>query len=127
MKDFHIRKLLSRFCISPHKEKKNYKDYFREKILAYRYERNGHQPGFRKKYQRDCIGDCFLMSLRKTPQVWIYHRWPHIYPYYLEFRHTFKSFGTCCMLCAAVLFWTPCFICFELCHCIICCCCCSDC
>ncbi|CAG9795294.1 unnamed protein product [Diatraea saccharalis] len=107
-------------------QKKNCIVYCKKILQSYRCEHCG-QSSVRKKYDRDSNGDCFLMSLRKTPQVWIYHRWPHFYPYYLDFRHTLKSFGTCCMFCAAFLFWIPCLICFELCQCLICCCCCSDC
>lgn len=79
----------------------------------------------RNRNRNDGAGDCYLMSLRQTPQVWIHHRWPRLYPHYLDARHQWKNFSYCMMLCAGIILWTPCIICLELCKC-FCCTCCSD-
>ncbi|CAH2105419.1 unnamed protein product [Euphydryas editha] len=68
-------------------------------------------------------GDCYLMSLRKTPQLWIYHRWPKFYPHYLDARTQWKRCGFLSMFLFGFLFWIPCFLCLEICKCLFCICC----
>lgn len=68
-------------------------------------------------------GDCYLMSLRKTPQAWIYHRWPKMYSPYYELRSQCKNCHFMCMFLLGFLFWIPCFILIEVCKCFLCCCC----
>lgn len=77
----------------------------------------------RKKYWEDAAGDCYLMSLKRTPQLWVYHRWPHFYPEYLNARAQWRNFGLIILFISGILFWTPCFLCLELCKCFFCACC----
>lgn len=61
-------------------------------------------------------GDYYLMTPRKTPQPCIcHHRWPHIHRQYL--RHQYRNFMHCLLMCSALLFWMPCFLCLEICKC----------
>lgn len=68
-------------------------------------------------------GDCYLMSLRRTPQLWIYDRWPKFYPHYLDARIQWKRCGFLIMILFGFLFWIPCFLCLEICKCLFCACC----
>lgn len=69
--------------------------------------------------------DCYLMSLQRTPQLWVYHRWPKFYPYFLDARAQWRNLGTCCMFLLGILFWVPCFVCLEIFKCCFCSCCCD--
>ncbi|XP_059056840.1 uncharacterized protein LOC131850574 [Achroia grisella] len=51
------------------------------------------QSDMRRSKLSGAAGDCYLMSLRKTPQPWIYHRWPQFYPHYLSALHQWKNLG----------------------------------
>ncbi|CAH0729295.1 unnamed protein product, partial [Brenthis ino] len=87
------------------------------------------RPEFRHQQRRKwdvAAGDCYLMTLRKTPQLWIYHRWPRLYPKYLSTRAQCKNVKFLLTLFLGFLFWIPCFICLEICKCCLCFCC-SDC
>lgn len=71
-------------------------------------------------------GDCYLMSLRRTPQLWIHDLFPHFYPHYLSARARWMGIGRCFLFCAAFLFWTPCLLCLAVLKCFYCTCC-TDC
>lgn len=71
-------------------------------------------------------GDCYLMSLRRTPHLWMYQRWPCMYPHFLDFKTFCKQLQFCLMLALAFIFWTPILICLYLCKCCYCACC-TDC
>lgn len=69
--------------------------------------------------------DCYLMSLQRTPQLWIYHRWPQFYPQYLGARAQWKNLKVFLMFSLGILFWVPAFLCLEICKCCFCSCCCD--
>lgn len=71
-------------------------------------------------------GDCYLMSLRKTPHVGIYHRWPQFYPHYLNARAQIENVKCVLLFILGIIIWTPCFILLGICKCCYCFCC-SDC
>lgn len=96
------------------------RQYVNRKMLGFRTCRCESQA--RNRYG---AGDCYLMTLRQTPQVWIHQRWPRLYPHYLDARHQWKNFSYCMLFCAGILIWTPCILCLELCKC-FCCACCSE-
>lgn len=76
-----------------------------------------------KRRQRELAGDCYLRTLRKTPQLWIYRRWPSFYPTYLDTRIHCRNIKHLVMFLLGFLFWIPCFIFIEICKCFLCCCC----
>ena len=76
-----------------------------------------------KRRRSELAGDCYLRTLRKTPQLWIYQRWPKMYPTYLSTRTQCKNIKYLVMFLLGFLFWIPCFICMEICKCFFCCCC----
>ncbi|CAF4814524.1 unnamed protein product [Pieris macdunnoughi] len=69
--------------------------------------------------------DCYLMSLQRTPQLWIYHRWPQFYPQYLSARAQWRNLRVFFMFLLGILFWVPAFLCLEICKCCFCSCCCD--
>lgn len=69
--------------------------------------------------------DCYLMSLQRTPQLWIYHRWPQFYPQYLSARAQWNNLRVFLMFLLGILFWVPAFLCLEIFKCCFCSCCCD--
>lgn len=114
-----LRKVFGGPCSCQPKPKKEPSIY--ERILGFQTCRCEY-PSTRERHNFGGSGDCYLMTLRKTPQLWIYHRWPRLYPQYLGARHQWKNLSHCLLVCAAILFWMPCILCLELCKCCFCAC-----
>lgn len=69
-----------------------------------------------------CNKSAFLASLRIKPCLWVYHICPSLYPQFLQFLRFWRCYTDIVLFLLAVLVWSPCIICFELCRCILCCC-----
>lgn len=79
---------------------------------------NGYS--FTETNWQNAAGDCYLKTLRRPPQPWIYHRFPKLYPHYVETRHQCSNIKNLLLLLAAFLCWSPCFLCLQLCKCCFC-------
>lgn len=81
------------------------------------------QKSSRTSYWDSAAGDCYLMSMRRPPQLWLYNRCPQLYPQYLSARQQCKNVKNLSLCLVAILLLTPCLLCLQLCKCCFCACC----
>lgn len=77
-----------------------------------------------EKRQDEAIYGCrhmLLVTMRKRPCLWVYHICPAFYPQFLSARMFLLNFCQMSLFCLAVLVWTPCIACCELCRGLLCC------
>lgn len=63
----------------------------------------------------------FLITLRKTPCLWVYHICPKMYPQCLSCLAFTRDFFNLILLLLAIVVWMPCILCVEFCRAILCC------
>lgn len=136
----YLNNLLTRPCLSAHGKKRIFKEpdsclrklFGKPSLCKYQNkntDRGYNSPGKsgqesrRESYWERAAGDCYLMSMRRPPQLWLYNRWPHFYPQYLDTKQQCKNCKHLLFFVAGILFWTPCLLCLELCKCCFCACC----
>lgn len=92
----------------------------RQRIEA---ETKRRQRRMRKKAAKALYGcrDILLVTMRKTPCLWVYHICPDFYPRFLSLRTNFIKLLQMFLFCFAVIVWTPCILCMELCRGFVCC------
>ena len=81
------------------------------------------QKRIRQKAARALYGcrDILLVTMRKTPCLWVYHICPDFYPRFLSLRANIITVCQLFCFCFAVVVWTPCILCMELCRGFVCC------
>lgn len=62
-----------------------------------------------------------LTTLRKRPCLWVYHICPNFYPQCLSCLQFWRKFSHLMTFLVAVIVWTPCLCCVEMCRFFICC------
>ncbi|CAK1545902.1 unnamed protein product [Leptosia nina] len=77
-----------------------------------RYYNN--RPSKSERKWNTAARDCYLMSLQRSPQLWINHRWPQFYPQYLSARQQWKNLRFILLFLLGILFWVPAILCLEI-------------
>lgn len=63
----------------------------------------------------------YMASLRKRPYLSIYDRCPWFYPHFLSLVNVWKQFTDITLFLLAVVVWSPCILCMEICRAMMCC------
>lgn len=112
--DFCLRKLFGRPSLCKNQNKN---------AGGHSPRKSGQESTTRENHWERAAGDCYSMSLRRPPPLWLYTRWPQFYPQYLDAKQQCNNCKHLLLFVAGILFWTPCLLCLELCKCCFCACC----
>ncbi|CAK1552869.1 unnamed protein product [Leptosia nina] len=75
----------------------------------------------KRKERIDFGCNLYMSSLRKRPFMFIFDRCPSFYPHCLSIVNVWKQFAEVVTFLLAVVVWSPCIFCMEICRAVMCC------
>ncbi|XP_041976182.1 uncharacterized protein LOC121730985 [Aricia agestis] len=95
----------------------------KEERAMYERRKRLREKRMQKRHDEALYGcrNILLTTLRKTPCICFYYLCPNLYPQCLSLLTFLKNFYHIIIYLAALAFWTPCILTFEICRSLLCC------